>query len=229
MRILRRSPISIQGQVPPLDERQVLRALKIPHLQRIADIPERGLRDAVDKAARRAATMRTFAAAFRTAPLTPTNRDHSEPALIAAGTDTLLNAPSLLKILGRAREIAFLAVTLGEIWDTALDQLAAANEPAEAWFLDAIGTAMTDRAARIVEDRIAIDMARDGLTRTRRHRPGYGDWRLEAQGDICRIVAAERIGIRVNEAFALLPRKSVTGIVGFGEDAEEPAENSGGA
>lgn len=169
--------------------------------------------------------MGAFAASIRTSPLTLSIEDRSTPALIAAGSETLLRAPSLLRILGGASEIALLAVTLGDIWDTALDELAAQNEPAEAWFLDALGTAMTDLAARAVEDRIAIDMARAGLTRTRRYRPGYGDWGLEAQGEICELVAAERIGVRVNEAFSLVPRKSVTGVVGFGERPEEPPEN----
>jgi cobalamin-dependent methionine synthase I len=152
------------------------------------------------------------------------------PTLVTAGSDTLLKAPSLVKILGGASEIALIAVTLGEIWDVALDELAAKNEPAEAWFLDALGTAMTDLAARAVEDRIAGDMARAGLTRTRRYRPGYGDWGLEGQGEICELVEADRIGVRVNEAFALLPRKSVTGIVGFGERSDpSPPEEDGEA
>jgi hypothetical protein len=170
--------------------------------------------------------MATFAASFRTAPLSLSTEDRATPTLVAAGSDTLLQAPSLLRILGGASEIALLVVTLGEPWDEALDELAAKNEPAEAWFLDALGTAMADRAARAVEDRIAIDMARDGLARTRRYRPGYGDWGLEAQGEICELVAADRIGVRVNEAFALLPRMSVTGVVGFGEQPEEPADPS---
>lgn len=221
MRLLRRAPVSFQGKVPPLDERQILRALRIPHLQRIAQIPERGLREAVAKAARRAASMETFAASVRTAPVTLVVEGGNPKALVAAGSTTLLSAPSLLKILAGASEIALIAVTLGEAWDLALDELAQKNEPAEAWFLDALGTAMADRAARAVEDRIAGDMARDGLTRTRRYRPGYGDWGLEAQGEICELVAADRIGVRVNEAFALLPRKSVTGVVGFGERLED--------
>ena len=173
--------------------------------------------------------MGSFAASFRTGPLAITLAmdGQSTPTLVAAGSDTLLKAPSLVRILAEASEIALLAVTLGEAWDDALDELAARNEPAEAWFLDALGTAMTDRAARAVEDRIAGDMARAGLTRTRRYRPGYGDWRIEAQGEICELVAADRIGVRVNEAFALLPRKSVTGVVGFGERPDPSPPDDG--
>lgn len=228
MRLLRRAPVSFHGKVPPLDERQILRALRIPRLQRVAEIPERGLREAVEKAARRAAGMSSFAAAIRTAPITVVSAEsRAAPVLVALGSETLLRAPSVVKILDGAVEIALLAVTLGPAWDVALDELAAANEPAEAWFLDALGTAMADRAARAAEDRIAGDMAREGLRRTRRYRPGYGDWGLEAQGELCALAGADRIGVRVNEAFALLPRKSVTGIVGFGEGAGEPDAGRG--
>lgn len=227
MRLLRRAPVSFQGKVPSLNERQILRALRIPHLQRIAQIPERGLREAVAKAARRAASLETFAASVRTAPVTLVVEGGNPKALVAAGSTTLLSAPSLLKILAGASEIALIAVTLGEAWDLALDELAQKNEPAEAWFLDALGTAITDRDDRAVEDRIAGDMARAGLTRTRRYRPGYGDWGIEAQGEICELVAADRIGVRVNEAFALLPRMSVTGVVGFGERSDPPPPDDG--
>jgi hypothetical protein len=222
VRLLRRAPVSFQGKVPSLNERQILRALRIPHLQRVDQIPERGLREAVEKAARRAASMEAFTASVRTGPVTAVTDDPK--TLVTMGSSTLLRAPSLVRILGGATQIGLLAVTLGEVWDLALDELAARNEPAEAWFLDALGTAMTDLAARAAEDRIAGDMAREGLTRTRRYRPGYGDWGLEAQGEICALVAADRIGVRVNEAFALLPRKSVTGVVGFGEGEQVEAD-----
>jgi hypothetical protein len=211
MRLLNRAPIVLQGQVPPLTERQVLRALRLPHVARIADVPERGVRDAVLKAARRASELSSFSAVFRTYRV----EERTPEAIVIQGSDTLLRSESLLRLLEGAREVTLLVVTLGAAWDDALDALAARDEAAEAWFLDSIGTLMADRAARLVEDRAASDMARAGLERTRRYRPGYGDFRLEAQGELCELVEAGRIGVSVNEAFALLPRKSISGVIGW--------------
>lgn len=211
MRLLNRAPIVLQGQVPPPSERQVLRALRLPHVARIADVPERGVRDAVVKAARRASELSSFSAVFRTFRV----EERAPEVIVIQGSTTLLRSASLLRMLEDAREVTLLVVSLGEAWEVVLDGLAARDEAAEAWFLDSIGTLMVDRAARLVEDRAANDMARAGLERTRRYRPGYGDFRLEAQGELCELVEAGRIGVRVNEAFALLPRKSISGVIGW--------------
>jgi hypothetical protein len=212
MRLLsKRAGVLLRGQVPPLDERQILRSVQIPHLQQLCEIDERGVREAVLKAADRASALSGFDAVFRTAEI----EGRTERAVVAAGSETLLCAPSLLQLLHDARLVTFIAVTLGDAWDAALDDLSAKGEPAEAWFLDAIGTRMADQAARVVEDRVASDLAREGLCRTRRYRPGYGDWSVVVQAELCAFVEAHRIGVQANEASLLLPRKSITGVIGF--------------
>lgn len=211
MRLLNRASIVLQGIAPPPSERQTLRALRIPHIERVADVPERGLREAVLKASERASTMTSYAAVFRTLPIEGVTDD----SIVLARSTVTLRSASLLRMLEGAREITLLAVTLGEAWDAALDELASRHEAAEAWFLDAIGALLVDRAARLVEERVASDMARAGLTRTRRYRPGYGDFFIEAQGAICDLIDAKRVGVSLNEAFALLPRKSITGVIGW--------------
>lgn len=219
MRLLNRTPIVLRGNLPPLEEREILRAVRIPHLTRIEDVPERGLREAVRKATERASTMASYSAVFR-AFQAPRIADDT---VFIDGTSEFRSA-SLARILLGTRFVALIAVTLGETWDAALDELAEQREAAHAWFLDAIGTRLADRAARVAEDRAAADMARQGLARTRRYRPGYGDLALEAQATLCALVDAGRIGVTLNEAFALLPRKSVTGIIGFRAKEEGGAE-----
>jgi len=211
MRLLNRAPIVLRGIAPPLSERQALRAVRIPHVKHIDDVSERGVRAAVNLAWRRSSTMTDYAAVFRTLPIEEATAD----AIVIAGGSVTLRSASLAKMLERALEVTLLAVSLGDPWDAALDELASRREAAEAWFLDAMGTLLADRAARLVEDRVSIDMARAGLTRTRRYRPGYGDFSIEAQGPICALVEADRIGVTVNEASSLLPLKSITGVLGF--------------
>jgi len=213
MRLLRRGVIPLTGQVPPPSERQILRALRIPHAQRIAEVEERGVREAIELAARRARGMAAFSGVFRTARV---KERTGEGVLVEGAPPGLLRSGAVVRLLEPAEEVAILAVTLGERWDEELDALVARGEPAEAWFLDALGTHMVDQAARVVEARVASDMARAGLERTPRYRPGYGDWPLEAQADLCSFVESARIGVHPNEAMSLLPRKSVTGVVGFG-------------
>lgn len=225
MRLYTRAPIRIKGRVPPLSERQVLRALRIPHHHAIDEIDERGVREAVLKAALRASHLDAYEAVFRTLPV----ERRTDEAVVVHGSETLLRSPSLRRLLADARHVTALAVTLGPVWDEALDALAARDEPAEAWFLDALGVRMLDQAARAVEERVGSDMAREGLERTGRYRPGYGDWSLEAQEELCALIDAAQIGVRLNEAYALLPRTSVTGVVGWCPRQEPGAPQDPGA
>jgi cobalamin-dependent methionine synthase I len=222
MRLLNRAPIVLVGQAPPLSERQILRALRIPRLQRIDDVPERGLREAILKARARTSALTGFRAVFRTFPV----ERFTDESVVIERSSTALRSASLVRMLEGALFVTLFAVTLGESWDEALDDLADRKEAADAWFLDSIGTSIADRAARLVEDRAATDMARQGLQRTRRYRPGYGDFALESQAEICELVDAARVGVRVNEAFVLLPRKSISGVVGWRPrgGAEDPSE-----
>ena len=212
MRLLRRGVIVVRGGVPTPDEREVLRALRVPHAMRIADVEERGVREAIELAFGRALPMATFEGVFRTAEVTAIQEDE----LVLRGAPSgLLRSSVLASRFAGAREVAVLAVTLGERWDEVLDELARKGEPAEAWFLDALGTFLVDRASRVVEARIEADLRRAALARLGRYRPGYEGFPIEAQSGLCQFVEASRIGVTVNEAMSLWPRKSVTTVVGF--------------
>lgn len=199
-------------------EREVLRALGIPHLERIEQVPEMGLREAIVLALHRALEMTSFQGVFRTAPV---QKIEPTEIVVADAPKGMLCSPTFVRRFGTAKEVAVLTITLGQTWDDVLDELGQRREAAEAWFLDALGTHLVDRASRQVEDRVARDLARVGLGRIGRYRPGYGDVPLELQKSFCEFVGAPRIGVTLNEAMSLWPRKSVTTIVGFREGEDE--------
>lgn len=164
--------------------------------------------------------MTSFQAVFRTAEVLSIDADE---VLIADGPSGMLRSPTFVRRFAEAKEIAILAVTLGQTWDDVLDGLGARGEAAEAWFLDALGTRFVDRASRLVEERVARDLSREGLGRIGRYRAGFGDVPLELQALFCDFLDAARIGVQTTEAMSLWPRKSVTTVVGFraGEDEDE--------
>ncbi len=54
-----------------------------------------------------------------------------------------------------------------------------------------------------------------GLYLTGRYSPGYGDWPLTAQPALCRLLDTSRLlGLTVSPTHLLLPRKSVTALLG---------------
>ena len=48
-----------------------------------------------------------------------------------------------------------------------------------------------------------------------RYSPGYGDWGLSQQKKFFQIIGAEKIGMSLSSAMMLIPRKSVTAIIGL--------------
>ena len=66
-------------------------------------------------------------------------------------------------------------------------------------------------------DDICASLAADcGKALTDRFSCGYGDFPLQAQREICRILRTDtRIGLCCDESFLLTPRKSVTAVVGI--------------
>ena len=50
---------------------------------------------------------------------------------------------------------------------------------------------------------------------TTRFSPGYGDWPLINQYDLLQWVGAEKIGVSLSSTFQMMPRKSVSAIVGY--------------
>jgi len=220
MRLFRRGVITLVDSVPPPTEREVLRALGIPHHEQITQIAEAGVRDAIGLALHRALQMTSFHGVFRTAEVI---RTEPKEVIVADAPEGMLRSPTFARRFASAKEIAILTVTLGQTWDDVLDELGQRGEAAEAWFLDALGTRLLDLASRRVEERVARDLAREGLGRIGRYRPGYGDVPLELQALFCRFVDAQRIGVEPNEAMSLWPRKSVTTVVGFREGDDEDA------
>lgn len=67
-----------------------------------------------------------------------------------------------------------------------------------------------------------IKAAAGGGGYTARYSPGYGDFTLDNQADIIRLLAAEkRIGLTFSKGFLLAPSKSVTAVIGIKGD-EKP-------
>jgi len=220
MRLFRRGVIPLTDSVPPPSEREVLRAVGIPHHEQIVQVGEAGVREAIALAMRRSADMASFFAVFRTAKVV---RALPDELVIADAPLGMLRSSAFVRRFAEAREVAIIAVTLGQTWDDTLDELAKRGEAAEAWCLDALGNRLVDKASRRVEERVSQDMARAGLTRIGRYRPGYGDLPMKLQALFCDFVDAARIGVQVNEAMSLWPRKSVTTVVGF-RAAEDDAD-----
>jgi hypothetical protein len=129
-----------------------------------------------------------------------------------------LKSARLTSTLGGAKHIAIAVCTIGPQLEQAVGAMFAAGQMAEATVLDGIGSAaveeLSQRACRMFEE-----MARErGLMTSIPFSPGDPDWPVEAQRDLFDLVGAEQIGVTLKDSYMMYPLKSLSLVVGIGEN-----------
>ncbi len=82
--------------------------------------------------------------------------------------------------------------------------------------IDACASAAIEAICDNIELEISKIAKIQGFNITSRYSPGYGDFHLDIQPDILNSIDAyKKIGLSTTENFILLPRKSVTAVIGF--------------
>ena len=116
------------------------------------------------------------------------------------------------------------AATVGDDVEDMVTQRFEQGAYASSVLLDAAATTAVEQIADGMEKAIAPKMAAQGYGMRWRFSPGYGDWPLEQQPELIRTSRAESIGVHLSSSLMLVPRKSVTAIIGLYKiraDAEE--------
>ena len=75
-------------------------------------------------------------------------------------------------------------------------------------------------------DNLCADLAREFAPRrlTSRFSPGYGDFPLSQQAELCAVLNVNRLlGITLTPGGLMVPQKSVTALIGVSEDPEDPS------
>lgn len=137
------------------------------------------------------------------------------------GTGLVLDGRDIYNHLKYSKKCAILASTLGVGVDNRIRYLSKTNMT-RSFILDACATEAIESICNEVEEEIRQEALKEGLYINFRYSPGYGDLSIDVQRDILGVLnTGARIGLTCTESSILLPRKSVTAIVGFNETNEE--------
>jgi len=134
---------------------------------------------------------------------------------IMADSPVLLTSENIISLLDGAVMVAVMAVTIGERLEEAVSEEFNRGSYIKALLLDAAGTNAVEEACSQAAKLIAVRAARLGCVIGKRFSPGYGDLDLSIQADILRLVGAEQIKIGITSSLMLMPRKSITAIIGI--------------
>lgn len=85
--------------------------------------------------------------------------------------------------------------------------------------MDAVGSETVEAAVDELHWKILQSQTEKyGLKVTPRFSPGYGDWKLTIQKELVETSGGNRIGISVTPSSLMIPRKSITAVLGFEPD-----------
>jgi 5-methyltetrahydrofolate--homocysteine methyltransferase len=127
-----------------------------------------------------------------------------------------LDGYSVKKHLQGCTKVIFLCATLSDTVDR-LIRIKQISAMAEAIVVDALASAAVEQVCDLAENEILQEFP--NLEHTWRFGLGYGDFPLTGQSKFLDILdAPKRIGVCVNESLLLTPTKSVTCVIGLGNE-----------
>lgn len=132
-----------------------------------------------------------------------------------SNSNLIFSSKDIKSHLKDCSKCAIMAVTLGVEVDRKIMTYSKVDLM-KSLILDACATTSIEITCDKVEDEIREIAKAEGLNITSRYSPGYGDFSLDIQVDLLRNLDAYRkIGLSTTNNFILLPRKSITVVIGF--------------
>ena len=120
--------------------------------------------------------------------------------------------------------VVLLAVTLGAQSEMLLRRERALSAT-DGLLVDACASSLVEQAANVLNAHIVEEATARNLAATSRFSPGYGDLPLQLQSDLCALLDTQRrLGLTVSANHLLLPRKSVTALLGISPTPPQPPQ-----
>ncbi len=125
-----------------------------------------------------------------------------------------IRSVKLAKNLKGCKSVYLMGATLGIEADRLIAR-ASAKRMSDALIYQAAAAAIIESYCDEVNGNIRKEADKSGLYCRPRFSPGYGDFNLEYQKDVVRLLdASKKIGLTVTDSLLLVPVKSVTAVIG---------------
>ena len=127
-----------------------------------------------------------------------------------------LGGEDIKKVVEKSEKVVLIAATLG-IYVDKLIRKWQITDMAQAVVIDAMASVAIEQFM----DKIELELSErySGYYFTNRFSPGYGDYPLEKQREIVRLLNTEKkLGLNLTESLMLNPTKSVTAVIGVGKE-----------
>ena len=134
--------------------------------------------------------------------------------------DLVITSRVMANVMENAHKIVIFTLTIGDPLEGITSQLAEDGLMNQASVLDAIGSSAAEKVADSFQNRIKDMAISQGMDISRRFSPGYCDWDVSQQKVLFEALDGDQAGIRLTDSFLMIPRKSISGIIGIGPFGE---------
>lgn len=132
-----------------------------------------------------------------------------------AGTSLTLEGEDIRRHLEGCEEAILMAATLGLGVESALMRMEV-MDMAKALIMDSCASTAIENVCDNLESELREMVEKEGLFLTDRFSPGYGDLPIGQQRSFCEVLNTQRrMGLAVSGSGIMIPRKSVTAILGI--------------
>ena len=124
---------------------------------------------------------------------------------------------SIINLLKGTNYLILGVVTIGSSLENKVSEFFTQGEYPRAIALDAVGTVAVESLSRYIRNLVCQEAKEQYFKTTRYFSPGYGDWDISQQKDIFKIIPTNKIEVSLTESCMILPRKSLSWIIGIGK------------
>lgn len=124
----------------------------------------------------------------------------------------------VVRYLKNSQKLALFVCTAGKEISMRSRQLMAEGNLIEGYVADLTGTVLVETAMNLVHDKLRHNMQKQGLNITNRYSPGYCSWDVGEQHLLFSLLPDNFCGITLSESALMSPIKSVSGVIGIGEN-----------
>ena len=129
----------------------------------------------------------------------------------------VLRSNVIARLLEECRQVALFVATAGKRLEEMSRHLAENGLILQSAVLDTIGSEAAERVVDSVQARIDDLATAQGYCTSPRFSPGYCDWNISQQKIIFKATNNDSTGVRLTEECLMIPRKSISGIIGIGQ------------
>jgi hypothetical protein len=151
------------------------------------------------------------AAAYERYPITGMTGDQ-----IALEGAKAVHGPALPAFFPEARELAIIVCTIGPRLEERASNYTKSGQALRGMLLDGIGSAAVDKLIPEVIKLIAAEVVPQGYEVSSPVNPGMPGLAMTEQWNIMELAKADRIGVSLTPSGILVPRKSVSMVIGIG-------------